>query len=81
VFTRSPLLQQDGSSPLVELASVTAAALPAFFGAIEKKMGLDESHAFFESSSRVADLMRRRGAPAMDIRLFEEEAQRLGREG
>jgi predicted ABC-type ATPase len=81
VFTRGPLLQQEGRSPLVELASVTAAALPAFFGAIGKKMGLDESRAFFESSSRVVEFMHRRGAPAMDIQLFEEEAQRLGREG
>lgn len=44
-------------------------------------MCLHEIRALFEASSRVAELMRRRGAPEMDVRAFEELAQGLGREG
>lgn len=81
VYTRRPLLQPEGKSPLVQLTSLKEMAVSAFFEALDKEMDLNEISAFFEGSSRVVDLMRRREAPEMDIQLFETEARRLGREG
>ncbi len=80
VYTRKPLMKLDQRSPIVPLAVTKEIVVSAFRSAIEKKMELDDRTSFYEISSRITELMRQRGAPAMDIQAFEEKAQKFGLE-